>query len=160
MKDMNENKDKRAMALSDAIGMIDESYVSEASPARKPKLSFRRRIGLLAAALLGTFAVVFSNLWLFLPYPPPEDVAKHEGSPYYAVIEELYAFQNKKTENSPKNNFQLLAANVKKVFRSHLANGAAPEYGESNSPCPMLQAMTSAKAPPAPWISPTIRWRA
>ena len=133
MNDMNENNQKRAKALSDAIGMINEGYVSEASPTKKSKLSFRRRIGLLAAALLGTFAVVFTNLWLFLPFPPPEDVAKHEGSPYYAVIEQIYAFQSQKTETSPKNNFQMLAANVKKIFRSHLANGAAPEKWENDT---------------------------
>ena len=97
------------------LSLADDRYVAEASPDRvlKPKAN---KVLITLVAACACFAIVFCNLWLFLPFNTDlPDVSRYEGSEYYALIQKL----NVLTFEPPayKNNAAMLWDGVKNFFR-------------------------------------------
>ncbi|MBQ3527466.1 MAG: beta-propeller domain-containing protein [Clostridia bacterium] len=95
-----------------ALSLADDKYVEEAHPENsvKPK-GIKIFISLAAACVC--FAMIFFNLWLFVPFSTtPPDVSKHSDSEYYGLIQSL----NLLTYEAPqyKNNAEKLWADVKR----------------------------------------------
>ena len=111
------------------FGVADDKYVAEAHPDNKikPKRS-KALISLIAAC--ACFALVFCNLWLFLPYDTsPPDVSKYKDSEYYGIIAKLNAMTY--TPPKYKNNAEKLWDSLKKLTLNRLQkeDSAIPELG-------------------------------
>ena len=95
------------------LSLADDQYVAEAHPDRviKPK---RNRVLISLVAACACFALVFVNLWLFIPFnTDPPDVSQYVGSEYYGLIQKL----NVLTFRQPKykNNAEKLWAGIKSI---------------------------------------------
>ena len=81
-----------------SFGLVDDKYIDEAHPDRivKPQ---RKRLIVSVIAACACFALLFSNLWLFVPFnTSPPDVSRYKGSEYYGLIQKL----NELTFEKPK----------------------------------------------------------
>ena len=102
--------------MAKAIGLADEKYVAEAAPRASEKVSFVRKIKLIAAcvAILATSLC----LWLFLPFDRGEDLPAepdrsslpkalrdYEDSEYLDLMYAFYKYEKANTY-SAKNNFE------------------------------------------------------
>ena len=94
-----------------AFSLADDKYVAEAHPDRVIKRKPNRVLLSLVAAC-ACFALVFCNLWLFMPFDTtPPDVSQYADSEYYGLIQKL----NVLTFDYPKykNNAQKLWSKLK-----------------------------------------------
>ena len=111
--------------LFDAMGMIDDTYIEEAS-ARRTRRGKRAIIRITAIAACFALLLTGLNLWLFLPLQSDlPDVSQYADSEYYDIIQKL----NVLTYRAPryKNNFQRLSRSLYK-----LAPGANAEDAGSS----------------------------
>ncbi len=84
------------------FSLADDKYIAEAHPDNivKPQ---RKRLYISLIAACACFALLFSNLWLFLPFNTnPPDVSRYKNSEYYGVIQKLNAltFEKPKYKNN------------------------------------------------------------
>ena len=81
----------KSKRLINALGDVDERYVEEANPQRRPIIRRRQTV---AACILG--AILILNLWLFLPIQTNMSaVNKYSDSEYFPLIQKMYAFTSK-----------------------------------------------------------------
>lgn len=98
-----------------SLSLADDQYVAEAHPenAMRPK---RTKVLISLVAACACFALIFCNLWLFIPFTTtPPDVSQYADSEYYGLIQKL----NVLTFEQPKykNNAAKLWANLKSIPR-------------------------------------------
>ena len=110
-----------------SLSLADDKYIAEAHPDNvvKPK-KFKVFISLAAAC--ACFALIFCNLWLFVPFnTKPPSVSKYSDSEYYGLIQKL----NTLTFNKPryKNNAEKLLAGLGDVY---LLFGATKDNDAAN----------------------------
>ena len=84
------------------LSLADDKYIAEAHPDNviKPK---RNRVIISLIAACACFALVISNLWLFIPFNTnPPDVSQYADSEYYGLIQKLNAltFEQPKYKNN------------------------------------------------------------
>ena len=104
--------------MLEAMSLIDEKYVAEASPLSKKRSIGVKQICAMAACL----CIMVTALWLFIPINHNiPSVSKYADSEYYSIIEKL----NEVTFKAPlyKNNFEMLTDSL--VMKD--ADGGAPE---------------------------------
>ena len=111
------------------FGLADDKYVAEAHPDNviKPK---RNRVFTSVLAACACFALLFSCLWLFIPYDTtPPDVSRYADSEYYGIIEKL----NVLTYERPryKNNAARLWAKLISFGQGKADYDAAPPTSEA-----------------------------
>ncbi|MBO5789509.1 MAG: beta-propeller domain-containing protein [Clostridia bacterium] len=93
------------------LSLADDKYIEEAHPQHniRPK---RNKAILSCIAACACLALIFCNLWLFVPYnTEPPDVSKYAQSEYYGIIQKINAL----TFQPPryKNNAQKLWSAIK-----------------------------------------------
>lgn len=112
--------------LLSAIGDVDERYVEEANPKIKPKIMKR---SIVAACILG--AMLFLNLWLFLPIQTNMSaINKYSDSEYFPLIQKLYAFTN---QPQYKNNFLAIVDGLSSFrIKNDSASGESTAPGDGN----------------------------
>ena len=113
-----------------SLSLADDRYIAEAHPDHiiRPKRN-RALVSLVAACVC--LALLFGNLWLFIPFNTnPPDVSRYANSEYYDIIRDLnvLTFQPPKYKNNAK---KLLAA-CRAIF-SLGKNGAPNDMGEAGS---------------------------
>ncbi|MBE6531851.1 MAG: hypothetical protein E7679_07205 [Ruminococcaceae bacterium] len=95
------------------FSLADDKYVAEAHPDNviRPK---RTKIFVSIAAACACFALIFCNLWLFIPFNTnPPDVSQYADSEYYGLIQKLNVLTFEKPRY--KNNAAKLLANLKNI---------------------------------------------
>ena len=108
------------------LSLADDKYIAEAHPDNdiKPK---RNRVLISLVAACACFALLFSNLWLFIPFSTtPPDVSRYADSEYYGLIQKL----NVLTFEQPryKNNAARIWSGLKNIsFGATKGDNAAPE---------------------------------
>ena len=105
-----------------SFALADDKYVDEARPDKIVKTS-RIRVILSVAATCACFALLFCNLWLFVPFnTAPSDVSRYADSEYYGIIQRL----NELTYEKPKykNNAEKLMAELSDGFRYFTDGGS------------------------------------
>jgi len=112
------------------LSLADDQYVAEAHPDNAiPRKRNKAFLSLVAAC--ACLALLFCNLWLFIPFnTTPPDVSSYADSAYYGLIEKLnlLTFQRPKY----KNNAEKLWAGTKKLALGGLMasdGDASPEDG-------------------------------
>ncbi len=103
------------------FGLADEQYIAEAHPENeiKPK---RNRVFVSLVAACACLALLFCNLWLFIPFnADPPDVSQYADSAYYGLIQKLNALTYQRPKY--KNNAARLWAGIK----NSVLNGARDE---------------------------------
>ena len=85
-----------------ALGLADDAYIAEAHPDHviKPR---RNKMLLSLVAACACLALLFGNLWLFIPFgTTPPDVSRYADSEYYDLIQKLnvLTFQKPKYKNN------------------------------------------------------------
>ncbi len=96
-----------------ALSLADEEYLAEADPARtvRPK---RRKAWVSVLAACACLALIFGNLWLFIPFSTtPPDVTAYADSAYYDLIQKLNVLTFQKPRY--KNNAAWLWAGIKSL---------------------------------------------
>ena len=106
-----------------SFGLVDDKYIDEAHPDRivKPQ---RKRLIVSVIAACACFALLFSNLWLFVPFnTSPPDVSRYKGSEYYGLIQKL----NELTFEKPKykNNAEKLKDKLENISLGAMGSGGA-----------------------------------
>lgn len=106
------------------FGLADEQYIAEAHPdnAIKPK---RNRVFVSLVAACACLALLFCNLWLFIPFnADPPDVSQYADSAYYDLIQKL----NVLTYQRPKykNNAARLWAGLRNISFGATKDDEAP----------------------------------
>ena len=112
-----------------ALSLADDKYIAEAHPDNiiKPK---RNKVILSLVAACACFALIFGNLWLFIPFNTnPPDVSQYAGSEYYELIQKLNLITFQKPKY--KNNAAKLWGSITRIFPSGAKDedNAAPEMG-------------------------------
>jgi len=104
-----------------SFSLADDKYIEEAHPDRivKPQ---RKRLIVSVIAACACFALLFSNLWLFVPFnTSPPDVSRYKGSEYYGLIQKL----NELTFEKPKykNNAEKLKDKLENISLGAMGSG-------------------------------------
>ncbi len=124
MKKSNEMKKNEWLAM---IGDIDDKFIDEADPSKLFSTKLKRKKerkrmtpkgrNILAACL--SLLIIFSCAVLFIPYgvDPQQDISAYKGSRYYPIIESINSMRLSLNETAKyKNNFEMLSANISKLF--------------------------------------------
>jgi len=110
-----------------ALSLADDKYIAEAHPDNAFKTK-RSKVIISLVAACACFALIISNLWLFIPFSiTPPDVSQYADSEYYELIQKL----NVLTYEPPKykNNAEKLLAGLNDLssnFREEVDE--APEF--------------------------------
>ena len=124
------------------LNLVDDKYLEEANPNAKIININKKRITLSIIAAAACFALVFCNLWLFIPFNTNlPDVSRYSDSEYYNIIQKLNVLTFEKPQH--KNNFEVIMANISDLFSynskfeiiedmelgTNMMDGAAPGSG-------------------------------
>ncbi len=97
------------------LNLVDDKYLEEANPNAKIININKKRIALSIIAATACFALVFCNLWLFMPFNTNlPDVSRYSDSEYYNIIQKLNVLTFEKPQH--KNNFEVLKDNISNLF--------------------------------------------
>ncbi len=110
-----------------ALNLTDDKFLEEANPNAKIINFSKKRIALSIIAAAACFVLVFSNLWLFIPFNTDlPDVSRYSSSEYYGIIQKLNVLTFEKPQH--KNNFEVIKNNIFDFLSFGIKyNGAAPE---------------------------------
>ncbi len=140
---MDDKKEKR---LLEAMQLVDEAYIEEASPvkpekskkekpARKSGRSIWIRYGVIAACIC---CVILGAVWLFVPLKTKKtDVSKYSEGEYYEIIEKLAEYYA--VEPRYDNRWEQFTEGVGNLFFGDLQEGtmdASPGDGGNMSGMP------------------------
>ncbi len=125
-----------------ALSLADDKFLEEANPNAKIISISKKRIALSIIAAVACFALVFGNLWLFVPFNKSlPDVSRYSDSEYYGIIQKLNVLTFEKPKHN--NNFEAIKENlfdffnfnfkyevIEDVFTQNgMVDGAAPGSG-------------------------------
>ncbi len=85
-----------------SLSLADDKYVAEADPNNAIKFK-RSKVYVSIMAACACFALLFCNLWLFIPFnTDPPDVSQYADSEYYGLIQKLnvLTFEQPKYKNN------------------------------------------------------------
>ena len=111
------------------FSLADDKYIAEAHPDNviKPK---RNKVFISLVAACACFALLFCNLWLFIPFnTTPPDVSQYADSEYYGLIQKL----NLLTFEQPryKSNAEKFWAELNSISLNNGTNGEDAASGDS-----------------------------
>ena len=121
-----------------AFSLVDDDFIAEAHPDRtvKPKRN-KAWISILAAC--ACFALLISNLWLFIPYnTTPPDVSKYADSEYFGLIQKLnvLTFQPPKYKNNGEKLWASITDIAFGVFDTAVGGAMPPTSAAPLDPIP------------------------
>ncbi len=111
-----------------SLNLADDKYLEEANPNAKIINISKKRIALSIIAAAACFALVFGNLWLFMPFNTNlPDVSRYSDSEYYPIIQKLNVLTFEKPQY--KNNFEVIKNNIFDFFSFNLKGVAIEDIG-------------------------------
>ncbi len=126
---MKDDKDRKEKKLLEAMQLVDERYIEEADPTKKPKvITWLGKKSVKYAALAACVCcLIIGAIWLFAPIRTPKtDTSKHRDSDYYEIIEKLADYYHKDPEH----------ANRWEQLMDSLVNGGIKEEGNDMEAVP------------------------
>lgn len=114
-----------------SLNLADDKYLEEANPNAKIINISKKRIALSIIAVAACFAIVFCNLWLFIPFNTNlPDVSRYSDSEYYEIIQKLNVLTFEKPKY--KNNFEAIKNNIFDFLSFNLKGEAVEDYFYKN----------------------------